>query len=293
MQIILHIQSDLPEVLVGDVARLRQVALNLIDNAIKFTNDGEIAIQFGMLRQTDEEVVLQCGIRDTGPGIPPDIKENIFDSFFQGDASTTKKYPGVGLGLAISRQLVRMMDGDIWVNSEPGRGSTFHFTVRLKKVQEPGPRRNEILEKKQNRPQDTPAPPVKNLKILLAEDNPINQRLAERLLENRGHTVTTADNGKEALIAFENGDFDLVIMDIQMPEMDGIEATKAIRASESGTRNHLPILAMTAYAMDSDRKRILEAGMDAYLAKPINPAEFYRMIEELAVSKSTKGKETG
>jgi PAS domain S-box-containing protein len=407
------IASDVPDQLLGDPGRLRQILLNLLGNAIKFTEHGEIDVKIDVVNRQDEEVCLKMMVSDTGIGIPAAKIETIFAPFTQADGSTTRQYGGTGLGLTISRQLVELMGGTIRVDSELKKGSTFTFTVKLgidknaNKVslpadldlltnmrvlvvddnqtnrlilkrsfehwnsivstadsgelalvqlqqadQEhnpfslviidavmPGMDGFEMVEQAENFSlQDKPIylmltslgrkgdakrckdlgisaylmKPATNadlqqavlvalghanhsesennhssavsnnqvqpLTILLAEDNPINQKLAIRVLEKWGHRVTTVSNGKEALTILENRTFDVVLMDVQMPEMDGFTATRAIRKKETLTGEHIPIIAMTAYAMKGDKERCIDAGMDSYLAKPLKMQEFQDVL---------------
>jgi two-component system, sensor histidine kinase and response regulator len=402
-----HILPSVPDGLQGDPTRVRQIVVNLVGNAIKFTSQGEVVIQVEIQEESQDEVVLHFAIRDTGIGIPLEKQQLIFEAFTQTDNSMTRKYGGTGLGLAICSRLVKLMGGKIWVESEPGQGSTFHFTTRfqLQKISsrkyaalgaealralsvlvvddnlinrrilqemllawqmnpeltESGPEALAVLERrategtpfslilldaqmpdmdgfsvveriKQNAQlsksvvimltsagfrgdaarcrelgiQGYLTKPIKRsdlleaiklvlgfqtgaeaspslvtvhsvhesrgrLRILLTEDNRVNQILAVRLLEKRGHEVTVAGNGKEALEALDRQAFDLVLMDVQMPEMDGLQATAVIRRGEMGSEKHIPIIAMTAHAMAGDKERCLEAGMDGYMTKPILP----------------------
>jgi two-component system, sensor histidine kinase and response regulator len=406
LELVCEVAPEIPKVVNGDLGRLRQVIINLIGNAIKFTQQGEIAVHARALSRSDDEIAVQFSVSDTGVGIPPEKLQTIFDAFTQADTSATRKYGGTGLGLAIARRLVEMMRGELWAESELGRGSTFHFTARLKKatseeikigtiappevlrdvkvlVVDDNPTNRRILEgmltrwemkptsassaqealqaiadaKAADRPfrlvlTDTNMPtmngfdlaeqiraepeqsppillmltsfgqkgdaarcrklgvaaylvkPIRQselreaiaramgarppegaipqitqysiaseangaLRILVAEDNLVNQRLIVRLLKKRGHRVTLAQNGREAVDAYAKARFDVVFMDLQMPEMDGFEATAAIRAAKKGRDEHLPIVALTAHAMKGDRERCLAAGMDGYLTKPI------------------------
>ena len=407
-----HIRSDVPEILVGDSGRLRQIVINLVGNAIKFTERGEVTLQVEQESMEGDTVCLHFSVSDTGIGISKDKQATIFEAFTQADGSTARRYGGTGLGLTISRRLVELMRGRIWVESEPGQGSTFHFSARfgvgkkmpevdrpeqpslagiavlvvddnatnrhilqdilrhwqmeatlaenastaLKKLEEaasrgapfslvladtqmpvtdgfelverigrnprlgsPGiimlssagdgsdrvphervqarlfkpVRQSELYETilrilKENgaltgqasRPDEGAAPAKKPLRILLAEDNVVNKKLAVRLLQKHGYEVVVAGNGREALAAVERESFDLVLMDVQMPEMDGVEATQTIRERERGTGHHLPIVAMTAHAMKGDQERRLQAGMDSYVSKPINSAELFAVIEQ-------------
>ena len=208
---------------------------------------------------------------DTGIGIAPEQQQRIFENFAQADDSTTRLYGGTGLGLAICAQLVQLMEGRIWVESEEGQGSTFHFNVRLQEASPP------VLASSEGLPA-TPVPRAP-LRILLAEDNPVNQLLATRLLEKEGHVVTVAENGRQALERIAQQLFDLVLMDVEMLEMDGLEVTQAIRQAQKETATHMPIIAMTAHAMQGDRERFLEAGMDDHVTKPIRPRELFQTIE--------------
>jgi PAS domain S-box-containing protein len=418
IEIVCDIAPDVPEDLVGDVGRLRQILVNLVGNALKFTDQGEIVLSIRAESLGDAEAVLCFSVRDTGIGISPEQQERIFRPFTQADTSTTRRYGGTGLGLTISRQLVEMMHGRMWVESSPGAGSTFHFTVRMGVARERSVRRGtrrsqrmtdlpvlivddnaanrrvlqhtvanwgarptavdsaaaalEIIDKarRDNNPfalvildavmpgmdgftlaeklkgdpagseaplmmlssagsaedatrcrslgmsayltkpvtpaelwdavstvlgtssDDMPAPLVtrqtiaarRPLNFLLAEDNPVNRRLAAHLLEKRGHKVTSADNGRKAVELFGAERFDAVLMDIQMPEMDGLEAARAIRALERGGDRRTPIIAMTAHAMSGDRERCLSAGMDAYVTKPVSQRELFAAVDALVES---------
>ncbi|MBI1788335.1 MAG: response regulator [Acidobacteria bacterium] len=405
LELTVEIRPGLPQVLIGDSSRLRQILVNLAGNSIKFTSQGEVRVQV-----EGEGGELHFVVADTGIGIPKDRQRQVFEAFTQADGSTTRQYGGTGLGLAISSRLVHLMGGRIWVESEPGQGSRFHFTVRFGEnaaaPAEPAEARDlaglrvlvvddnptnlrilgeflrgwgtdsrcldsgeaalealreaasagrlfqialldgqmpgldgftlaqriredpalatttilmlsssdlvgdvercrrlgvsrylikpvgqaELRDAIAAAPEPTRPPEpqpaafsrsLRRLQILLAEDNLVNQRLALRLLEKQGHQVTVAGNGREALAAFESRPFDLILMDVQMPEMDGIEAATAIRAREHGKGPRVPILALTASAMKGDQERCLEAGMDGYVAKPFQADELYRTIEEL------------
>jgi PAS domain S-box-containing protein len=287
-----RVQPDVPDALTGDWGRLRQVLINLVSNAIKFTERGEVVVLvevFGVSclvfgdetpntkHQTPNTIQLQFTVRDTGIGIPANKLQAIFEPFEQADGSTTRSYGGTGLGLAICSRLVALMGGRIWAESEVGRGSIFHFTARLA-AQPPGASR--VLAPRSVNLEGS-GRLRRHLHILLAEDNVVNQRLAVLLLEKHGHKVEVVSNGREALTALEQQEFDLVLMDVQMPEMDGLAATAALRSREVSTGRHVPVIALTAHAMKGDRERFLEAGMDAYLAKPIQKDELWRTLANL------------
>ena len=407
------VQPDVPEVLIGDSGRLSQILNNLVGNAVKFTERGEVFVEVARESESDGHVCLRLSVRDTGVGIPVEKQARIFDAFTQADSSTTRRYGGTGLGLTISRRLVEAMGGRIWLESAPGAGSTFHFTAvfgvgsaplhpqpeppdlsgMLVLVVDDNATNRRILEaqlsawhmqpilaagarhaldlltdaagaghpfplalvdaqmpetdgfaliaeirrnpkfggmaillltstatkgdtarcrdlhvaaqlvkpvgrselrsaivqalgtggRRPPQPRSSPSAAKRypRLHILLAEDNPVNRTLAVRLLEKRGHTVVTAANGRDALKEVERGTFDLVLIDVQMPEMDGFEATAALRNQEKTTGGHLPVIAMTAYAMQGDRERCLAAGMDGYVSKPINADDLFLTVERV------------
>jgi signal transduction histidine kinase/DNA-binding response OmpR family regulator len=417
LELACHILPEVPDDLTGDPGRLRQIVTNLVGNALKFTERGEVVVHVGMEAETADEACLHFAVSDTGVGIPPERQQLIFEAFTQADTSTTRKYGGTGLGLTISSRLVELMGGRIWVESAVGQGSTFHFTARFALAKEPavrplrappaslhdlpvlvvddnatnrrilhemlshwgmrplavdggqaalaaleqarsagepfplvlldghmpemdgfdlaeriqqGPGRTRttvVMLTSAGRPEDiarcrqlgitaylmkpikqselfdtvvtalsgplrppqaaaicpqpVPSAGERPLRVLLAEDNAVNQKLAVRLLEKQGHMVAVANNGQEALAALERQPFDLVLMDVEMPEMDGLEATAAIRRKEQGTGRHIPILAMTAHAMKGDQERCLAAGMDGYLSKPIQVKELFATIAGL------------
>ncbi len=416
LELACHVSPDVPEGLVGDPGRLRQIIVNLLGNAIKFTSAGEVLMHVEKKSHQNGLIGLHFAISDTGIGIPTDKLDRLFKAFSQVDMSTTRKYGGTGLGLAITSQLVRMMNGQIWVESEENKGSTFHFTAQFSESKELIPRRvptgvaklqgvlvlvvddnatncrilQELLstwgmkptvvqsgrealqamysayqagipfklvlldnsmpemdgftlaEQIQQKPElvgtllmmlssadrhastarchelgmnayltkpirrqellstmlsalhaapsefSGPTPtrqtvglPKQKLRVLLTEDNFVNQRLAVRLLEKRGHTIVIANNGSEAIAALNRQAFDVLLMDVQMPDMDGFEATKIVRGLERERGGHIPIIAMTALAMKGDRERCLAAGMDGYVSKPLHPEELYDAIEHL------------
>ena len=265
----------------GDVGRLRQILTNLVGNAVKFTDQGAISVSVEP-EPGAEPATLRIAVADTGIGIPEEKQASIFESFVQVDGSNRRRRGGAGLGLAIAKHLVNVMGGRIWLESEPEAGSTFQFTVKLEPVSSP-PSLTEAPE--------LSAPAIPPLRILVAEDNLVNQRLAQRLLEKDGHTVSVASNGRAAVDAITEKSFDLVLMDVQMPDLDGLEATALIRQIEEAIRRHTPIVALTAGAMQSDRDECLAAGMDAYLTKPIRPSELRAAIASVLSNGRTKGDE--
>ncbi|MGC2670954.1 MAG: response regulator, partial [Candidatus Acidiferrum sp.] len=418
LELLCEVAPEVPEIVRGDSSRLRQIVVNLVGNAIKFTDKGEIAVKIEVESKEGLDYVCRFTVADTGIGIPEDKRKSVFEPFSQADSSTTRKYGGTGLGLTISTRLVQMMGGKIWVESELGGGSQFHFTARLgaadaKEIKmgmvappellrgvkvlvvddnrtnrrilegmlsrwhmKPTPVEGgrealaqlsaareagepygliltdmhmpdmdgfALVEEIRKRPELSTATimmltsaghrgdaarcqelgvsayllkPIRQselreavarvlgarehegtiplitrfslqdarepeafLRVLLAEDNIVNQRLAVRLLEKRGHRVVVAATGLETLQALEKESFDLVLMDVQMPEMDGLEATVAIREKEKGTGLHQPIVALTAHAMKGDREKCMEIGMDGYLTKPIRPQELDQILE--------------
>ena len=278
LQLLWEASPEVPDGLLGDPLRLRQVLLNLIGNALKFTHAGRVVVRVEV--DSDQDPCwLHFSVADTGIGIPADKQQLIFDPFRQADGSTTRKYGGTGLGLSICSKLVALMGGRIWVDSEVGRGSAFHFTARF---QAAAPETAPEIKPAKAQSCSHAAFQTRSLSILLAEDNLVNQRVAVRLLEKRGHRVAVAGNGREAVDMQARQAFDLIVMDVHMPELDGLQATAAIREREKSTGTHLPILAMTARAMRGDREECLAAGMDGYLSKPINPDELWASIAAVA-----------
>jgi two-component system, sensor histidine kinase and response regulator len=416
-----HIQTDLPDRLVGDPIRIRQIIINLVGNAIKFTDKGEVMLNVQSGTRTEDALQLHFSVTDTGIGIPLDKQQKIFGAFEQADSSTTRRYGGTGLGLSISSELVKLMGGTMWLESEESQGSSFHFTIKLQVESNPPQARSEHMRSLEGLPIlivddnasnrqileeiivswrmkplvakngaeglvaissereredriaialiDVQMPemdgfsladrirqdprnhdlkiilltsagrsediarceqigisgyltkPIKQselfdeiitvlatklpeaqvaesteqiasspstMRILVAEDNPVNQMLASRILEKLGHKVSLANDGREALEKCQAEDFDLILMDVQMPRMDGLEATKSIRLAEKSTGKHVPIIAMTAHAMKGDKERCIEAGMDEYLSKPIRIDELRGVLSELGEASSSK-----
>ena len=267
-----RLPEDTPDAVVGDRMRLQQVLLNLASNAIKFTERGDVEISLRALSDNGD-ACLEFAVRDTGIGIPPSGIERLFQPFGQADASMSRRFGGTGLGLSISKSLVEIMGGRIWVESELGTGSTFYFTVRLPLTKE--------LPAHFEAPLPLPTAVCGKLRVLLVEDNPANQKLATYILRHRGHVVEVATDGQEALCLTEQNRYDVILMDVQMPGMNGLEATAAFRKREKGG-SRVPIIAMTAHAMKGDRERCLAAGMDGYLSKPVNAREMIGLVEALA-----------
>lgn len=289
-----YIQPDIPDRLIGDPTRLNQVVTNLIGNAVKFTETGEVFIRVSQAAgtRTDEstcpgglnKIMLKFMVQDTGIGIPADKMDKLFEDFSQVDQSTTRKYGGSGLGLAITRRLVSMMGGTIEVESSPGKGSTFTFTVSFNV--DTGQILTPDLSSNHTVPGEIPAARTEAngdvpVRILLAEDNPTNQKLMSALLRRKGWQVEIAANGVKALELLQAGKYDLVLMDMHMPGMDGLETTRRFRETESGGDTYTPILAMTASAFQEDREKCLEAGMDDYISKPFSSDELYEKIYQM------------
>jgi signal transduction histidine kinase/ActR/RegA family two-component response regulator len=290
LEITKDIESEVPESVIGDSLKLRQVFTNLISNAIKFTDRGSIKISAVVVNQTQSKVDLRFEVRDTGIGLTEAAQSKIFDAFSQADNSTTRKFGGTGLGLSICKSLVELMDGEIGIESELGEYSMFWFTAQFTRCQQSEPNDHEPIGQtdalaSSSTPKDftlktTPSllrDPNSRMRLLLAEDNPVNQMLALKILKRMGYTVDVANNGVEALQRLSNTDYALVLMDCQMPEMDGYTATENIRRGAAG-RSDIPIIAMTANAMQGDRERCLVSGMDDYLSKPINIDELERKL---------------
>lgn len=264
--------SSIPQYIKGDPYRLRQVLNNLINNAIKFTDRGEVLVSIKNIACEGEDIILKFTVKDTGIGISNEELKRLFKKFSQVDGSITRKYGGTGLGLVITKQLIELMGGSIRVESERNRGSSFYFQLRLKLGERP--KEKTVRETAELRS-------VKQLKLLLAEDDQINRVVISSMLQKVGHHVEAVTNGQEALAACQRHLYDAVLMDIQMPIMDGIEATRAIRMIEGPGKN-IPIIAVTAFALKGDRERFLSMGMDGYISKPIQMEELYSTLEEIS-----------
>jgi len=301
-----HVAHDVPERIVGDPGRLRQVVVNLVGNAIKFTPRGEIVVRIGL----DGTAGLHCTVADTGIGIPPEKHALIFGAFTQADGSTTRAYGGTGLGLAICGRLVALMGGRIWVESEVGEGATFHFTMRTPLAETltedaasaPGVGDTDAALAALDRARAASArftsvlppavaPPPTPRTVLVADDSAVNRAFIVRLLEKRGHRVITVDDGRQAVAAVARERFDLVLMDVQMPVMDGLQATMAIRHREETGGGRVPIVALTAHDQPGDAERCRAAGMDAHLTKPPSVEELLRIVEHPLEANARTGAE--
>lgn len=276
------IDDEVPDQLLGDPTRVRQILLNYGSNAVKFTEEGRIDLSVHIKDEQDDSFVVQLAVEDTGIGISEEKQSKLFGAFSQADSSTTRKYGGTGLGLAICKQLAKMMHGKVGVRSERGVGSKFWALITLSMMTEDFFETDQSGNSQNNsKERDTS---MEKLNVLVAEDNKINQMVTQKMLEREGMEVTIAENGMEAVKCFEKQDFDIIMMDIHMPEMDGYEATSAIRKLEEVSGNHIPIIALTASAMEGDKEACLEAGMDGYISKPIKKDQ---LIETLLEIKST------
>ncbi len=266
-----------PDQLIGDPHRLRQVLLNLINNGVKFTKTGSVRVEACLEQQNDGTATVRFDVADTGIGLSREQQKLIFEPFRQADGSVTRKYGGTGLGLAICARLVQLQGGSMSVRSAPSQGSTFSFNIRcgICSQSEPAPQKRAAGGSR------SLSHARQRLKILLAEDNRVNQLLVVRLLQARGHEVSVVNDGRAALDAIETQSFDLILMDIQMPEMDGLEAARIVRERERAGRPAAPIIAMTAHAMKGDRDKCLAAGMRGYISKPIQPEELFDTMDDV------------
>lgn len=266
-----EIDESLPEFILGDPVRIRQLLLNLVSNAIKFTEQGEVNVRLKVVSTESSSVRLRIEVSDTGAGIDDLTLKKLFTAFTQADATTTRKHGGTGLGLAIVKQLVNLMRGELGVDSVPRKGSTFWFEIPA------GIAAQGI--KKQTQATQTVLRPLRSARILLAEDNPVNQMIASRMLEKLGLHAVVASNGNQALKQLEQEDYDIVLMDCQMPELDGFAATRILRDYEKQmSKQRTPVIAMTANVMEGDRERCLDVGMDDYLGKPVKLTELEAVL---------------
>ena len=289
------IAPDVQIAVVGDALRLRQILLNLLGNSVKFTKKGSIHLLVEQAKAVDnDQVVVQFKVRDTGKGIASDKQKSIFEEFSQEDNSTTRQFGGTGLGLAICRKLCRLMNGDIEVHSAPDQGSTFIFTVSLQPC-----KMADLPAASEKKPTET-SPPSQSLRLLLVEDNEANRILARMVLEQDHHQIMEADNGLQALHILAGHRFDAVLMDVQMPKMDGYTTTRIIRSYEHGKKineklppelgrqlsirlrdRHIPIISMTAHAMSGDREKCIAIGMDDYISKPFEPEQIKAVLQQI------------
>jgi CheY-like chemotaxis protein len=275
LEVTCRVQPTVPMTLRGDAGRLRQILANLGGNAVKFTNRGEVQIQVSVEIEAEKSMMIRFSVSDSGIGIPADRLPDLFTPFTQADGSTTRKYGGTGLGLAISRQLAQMMGGNIGAESVEGVGSTFWFTARFEKTAS-GVQSAAVANLKSVG--SVQFPPGK-VRILLAEDNLVNQKVALAMLRKLGCRTDVVANGRDAVKALKNSSYDLLLMDCQMPVMDGFEATRIIREKEAEMKSKaMPIIALTASAMQADRERCLQAGMSDFIAKPVQPKELAEML---------------
>lgn len=257
-----HLAETLPSVVSGDMNRLRQVLINLIGNALKFTAQGSVTLNVTPIEEGADYWRVRFSVSDTGIGISKQAQEKLFEAFTQADSSTTRKFGGTGLGLSISKKLINLMQGELAVNSELGKGSTFFFTINLGKS-------SEILVEQHHQTAQNDDTNNHEKHILLVEDNKVNQLVASKLLQKFGYAYALAENGEEALKQLAEHSFDVILMDCQMPIMDGFEATRAIRLMEEQSGQHIPIIGLTANALDGDKERCMACGMDDYSTKPI------------------------
>jgi CheY-like chemotaxis protein/nitrogen-specific signal transduction histidine kinase len=269
--------TKVPDVISGDPGRVRQILLNLLSNAVKFTERGAVALRVEVAEDRGDEVLLRFKVKDSGIGIPADLRERLFQPFSQVDSSTTRRFGGTGLGLAICKRLVELMGGAIGLESAEGQGSVFWFTMTTRRGSERmigvKPEGAEIGAKELTK---TP----NGGRVLVVEDNLANQMVTTLLLEKLGYSLDVAANGLEALDAIQRTSYDIILMDCDMPQMDGFQATQEVRKRERGTGAHIPIIAMTANAMQGDRERCLVAGMDDYVTKPISQEDLKSALEQ-------------
>lgn len=268
------IGASVPEVFIGDSIRLSQIFVNLVSNAIKFTEKGEVVISANTVEENKDIVVVEFSIKDTGIGIPQEKQQKIFELFEQATNSASRRFGGVGLGLSMVKRLVELQNGEIFLESTPGKGSEFYFRMPFVKLNdtekdaETLPGLNDVEQS------------GKGIKVLIVEDNPINQLLVIKVLQKRGFDTAMAQNGKIAIEKYKNEDFDIILMDLQMPEMDGYEATRFIRAMNPD-KAHIPIVAMTAHTIHGELERCMAIGMNDYVSKPFSPEELNAKIQRL------------
>lgn len=274
------IEGHVPEVISGDAVRLGQILLNLVSNALKFTEQGKVEINILAVEQTADAAIIEFIVRDTGIGIPLSKHQRIFDFFEQVTNDTSRRYAGTGLGLSIVKRLVELQSGEVFLDSKLGKGSDFYFRLPFGKVTDQVAK--DVIAAESYQPEAT-AETGKGVRILVVEDNPINQLLVLKLLQRRGYETTVAENGKIAVEEYKNADFDVILMDLQMPEMDGYEATRLIRQMGANKKD-VPIVAMTAHTIKGELEKCAAIGMNDYISKPFNSGELYQKIELLVES---------
>jgi PAS domain S-box-containing protein len=279
-----EVGSDVPDPLMGDRSRLRQILENIVGNAVKFTHFGEVSIALSLSEDLEDRVRILCRVTDTGIGIPSEDRESIFDNFGQSNPAIQAKYGGSGLGLALCKHYLEMMDGKIWCSSREGEGSTFSFTLVVDKLQEAS-----ADSRSKEAGSLLPTHSGRALKILVADDSRMNQIFTEEMLKDRGHSVVVAGDGQQALRALAMERFDLVLMDIRMPKLDGQEALRAIREkSVPGVNPKIPVIALTAYAFKEDQESLLRQGFDGYLSKPMDIEAFEKAISDMEQTESSE-----
>jgi len=275
-----EIDADVPDSVCGDAGRLRQILINLVGNAVKFTDAGAVDLRVSLRGGSEDRLRLLFVVSDTGVGIDLARTGDVFEPFKQLDASMTRKQGGTGLGVSISEKLIALMGGRLYVGSIPGEGSCFGFCIELEHGPEIAEEDGDLLD--ESPVAQVPPPAGRTYRCLVVEDNPVNQKLVQKALRLAGHTGQIASTGKDAVELASTQRFDIILMDVQMPGMDGLETTDAIRERERGTDAHVPILAMTAHAMPGDRERCLRAGMDGYLSKPVRISDLLRAVDHFA-----------
>ncbi|MCB0334231.1 MAG: response regulator, partial [Bdellovibrionales bacterium] len=281
LEMVLSIPNSLPEMVIGDERMLQQILHILLGNAAKFTPDNGLVHLFveGIREETSNAVEIAFTIADSGIGIPEQMMSAIFDPFRQVDETHSRQYGGTGLGLALTSEYVNLLGGRIWVDSRVGIGSSFHVAVPCEEYFVSADSSSESFPVLAHCPED-------KLSILLAEDNKVNQKLAVKVLEKAGHDVVVASDGNEALMRYQSGSFDLILMDIQMPDLNGIEATCEIRKREEESKTRIPIIALTAHAMTGDKEKYLSAGMDGYVSKPFKKDQLFLEIARVLSTES-------
>jgi CheY-like chemotaxis protein len=275
LELVTNIVQDEPLVVHGDLLRFKQIVLNLLGNAIKFTEQGSITISAQLVSQQDQQGTLRLDVRDTGIGMSRDVLDRIFDTFTQADSSTTRTYGGSGLGLTICRRLVKLMGGRIWVDSLPGVGSCFHVELPCAIRTQHNDASGQVAR------DQAVTSGGRSLSVLVAEDNPLNATMILAMLQRMGHRPQLAEDGQKALEAWSQAAYDCILMDIQMPVLDGVQAAAAIRQQEYARGGHIPIIALTAHALRGDRQRLLAEGFDGYLAKPLEMIELAKELQRL------------